>query len=73
MSRMGVDPGENIRKPRLQSTPFIFALAIKAVHSCGEPPCAIRAAEQPGLPSKRGASQSPFGGIVRDAYAYAPS
>jgi len=65
MSRMGGDAGKDIRKPRLRVDAVHLCGDDKAVHRCGSPPSAIRAAEQPGLPSKSDASQAPFGGIVK--------
>ena len=69
MSRMSGDAGEDIRKPRLRIDAVHFCRDDEAVHGCGAPPSAIRAAEQPGLPSKSDASQASFGGIVGETHA----
>src|SRR5579872_6080554 len=69
MSRMGGDADEDIREPGLRVDAVHFRRDDEAVHSCGAPPSAIRAAEQPGLPSKSDASQAPFGGIVGETHA----
>jgi hypothetical protein len=54
MNRMGGDPREDIRKPRLRVDAVHFRRDDEAVHSCRAPPSAIR---------------SSFGGVVGETHA----